>query len=537
MTPTLLKRIESWTAITLSAVVLTMMLVRLACAGGLWRDECALLQLATLPEVSGIFAHYPHEAFPPPFALLVRLWITFFGSGDLALRFYGLTIALLVVASLWLIFRVLSAGPPLLSLAGVGLSSAFLIWGTTLRGYGIGTLLILLTFGLIGRLLVKPTKRSAIAALIISIFTVQFVVQNIVLLVAVAVSAIVVLIARQQWRRTLVISTILVVSLLAFTPYVRPYINAADWNIVVRTSATGSPFVDWLGQFFGGLPHAIGLVVGFVLLIFVVTAGVYAVLRRRSLPVSQLDILLYVALVLITSVAASDIFFRWLHYTRQPWYSLPLFSMCITSVDVLLAVSGGPVAWLRLTRIGLAVVTALVLVPVNFSRATERQTNIDLVAKAVAAKAAKDDFIIVNPWQIGIPFSWYYKGQATWVTVPQLDDHRFHRYDLIKRKMMDARPLDDVLEKAAATLRAGKRLWIVGGATLSATGTAPTPLPPAPGSAFGWDNVAYRRSWSQQLGWFLQEHTAEGQPIETAEGLPINPLEKVPLWETQGWKP
>ena len=104
-------------------------------------------------------------------------------------------------------------------------------------------------------------------------------------------------------------------------------------------------------------------------------------------------------------------------------------------------------------------------------------------------------------------------------------------------KMIAARPLDEVLQMAETTLRAGNRLWIVGGASFSKSGTAPAPLPPAPTSEFGWDNVAYRRSWSQQLGWFLQQHSQQGKRIEVMKGLRINPLEDVQLLEVQGWKP
>src|SRR4029077_10013018 len=74
----------------------------------------------------------------------------------------------------------------------------------------------------------------------------------------------------------------------------------------------------------------------------------------------------------------------------------------------------------------------LVLLPfAGWQKITERQTNMDVVAKTLTEKTAPSDLILLSPWQYGIPFNWYYGGETPWLTLPQVTEHRLHRYDLV----------------------------------------------------------------------------------------------------------
>src|SRR5262249_42289903 len=158
-------------------------------------------------------------------------------------------------------------------------------------------------------------------------------------------------------------------------------------------------------------------------------------LRRHSLGEVDPKLPLYILLVFLMVWPASDIFFRILKYNWQAWYSLAPFSIAFIAMDLLIAMLW-QAAWVRLTRVGLAIIAAVVLGWINWPKLLERQTNIDVIAQELNRTAAPQDLVIVNPWQLGIPFSRQYHGRATWVTVPKIEDHRFHRYDLIKVKMM-----------------------------------------------------------------------------------------------------
>ena len=166
----------------------------------------------------------------------------------------------------------------------------------------------------------------------------------------------------------------------------------------------------------------------------------------------------------------------------------------------------------------------------------EQQTNVDIVAATLQKNAQPADLIVISPWYLGISFNWYSVGDTPLITIPNINDHRFHRYDLIKAKMSQPDPLHDVRDRIAGTLRSGGRLWLVGGIQFPHDGEDPLLLRPAPDPQFGWREQAYVKAWSQQLGVFLQSHVAQGAVILTPAKRGVNPLENVPLFVVYGWR-
>ena len=59
-----------------------------------------MVQLAQMPTVEDIAHNFQHEAFPPLFPLIIRGYITVFGSTDAALRLFGFCVGCLVVGVL-----------------------------------------------------------------------------------------------------------------------------------------------------------------------------------------------------------------------------------------------------------------------------------------------------------------------------------------------------------------------------------------------------------------------------------------------------
>jgi len=186
-------------------------------------------------------------------------------------------------------------------------------------------------------------------------------------------------------------------------------------------------------------------------------------------------------------------------------------------------------------RVGSAIGLAVILCWLNRSALVQRQTNIDLIAKTLEQTAGSADLIVVNPWQLGIPVQWYYRGNTPWLTLPQIDDHRIHRYDLLKQQMESPHAVVDVLQLAANTLQAGHNVWLVGGASFSPAKRL-GPLPPAPQSRFGWDNLAYRTSWSEQLADVIQQNALNAKRVPVNSGWAVNPMENVPLVVASGRK-
>jgi len=165
-----------------------------------------------------------------------------------------------------------------------------------------------------------------------------------------------------------------------------------------------------------------------------------------------------------------------------------------------------------------------------------RQTNVDLVAAAVTRDVQPGDLVLVNPWYDGISFARYYRGRETWLTLPEITDHRFHRYDLLKSRMAAPHAVDDVMEAIGASLGAGHRVFVVGGIHFMRPGRPVPALPPAPGSRWGWFDVPYEVVWSRQAGAFLQAHATQVGEVPVRVAGPVSDYESLRLLVFSGWR-
>ena len=150
-------RLEWATALGLSLLAVWLHVEVLRHAGGLWRDEIGGVQLATLPALREVWRWLTHDAFPLLFPLLVRLWSALgLGGSDMGLRTLGFGIGCLLLGAVWLTARWLGLKPPVLALGLFAVNLSVIRWGDSLRAYGCGAILILLTFGLIWRQVQSP---------------------------------------------------------------------------------------------------------------------------------------------------------------------------------------------------------------------------------------------------------------------------------------------------------------------------------------------------------------------------------------------
>ena len=78
-----------------------LLVVRATHAGALWRDECAVVNLARMASVAEIAQNFQHEAFPVPFPVFVRLYSNLFGTSDFALRAFGFVAGVVVLCAVW----------------------------------------------------------------------------------------------------------------------------------------------------------------------------------------------------------------------------------------------------------------------------------------------------------------------------------------------------------------------------------------------------------------------------------------------------
>jgi hypothetical protein len=249
------------------------------------------------------------------------------------------------------------------------------------------------------------------------------------------------------------------------------------------------------------------------------------------------DIGLFSGLVIVLGVAAQLLFLRVLGYAPRAWYDLPLLALVAAAIEIL-AAGLCRASWARLGRIVLALGLALVLLAAARPRLRMRMTNVDLVAARIGAEASRGDLVLLGEWPWGISFRRYYQGAAPWLTLPELADHRIHRYDLLLAKLASPQPIDDVRQAVVQTLSGGHRVWLVGPPRLPPPGHPAPMLPPAPGAPWGWNDLPYVTSWQLQIGAVLRDHAAALRRIPVAaSGDPVSPLEDLPLEVAEGWRP
>jgi len=522
-------------AILLSAMVIALLAIAAAHAGALWRDECAVVQLAQMPSVSDILRNFQHEAFPPLFPLIVRGYLIF-SSTDTALRVFGFAIGCSLVAAFWINSRVLRRDLPLVALALTVLNTTFFLWGTTIRGYGLGSALIVLSFGCVAGLLVSTNWNRVITAAIVSLFAVQVLLYNSVLLIAICGAAALVLLFQRRFKQAFLVVASCVVTLFLLLPYVPSYLRARNWNILVRGWPTSyslwKHFEVALGNPGYSIPAlwyclAFGLIGLFALRLYQNRQ------RRTDEPAHLIG---FAILACASALIGCYAFLRVLSYTTSNWYYLAFICVAAAALDLIASVLCTH-AWLRWLRIGVATATLIAAPFADWSAITERHTNVDLAAETVNERANSNDLVVVVPWQFGIPFNRYYHGPARWMTIPNIEDHRVHRYDLFKAKMTTENPIDDLTEAIRATLISGNRVWFVGGLNLPRPEEGPMILPPAPGSRFKWDNRAYTAAWWQQLSVFVVIHTdrVDSIPLPQPTSVRINEAEQTLLAVAQGW--
>jgi len=407
------------------------------------------------------------------------------------------------------------------------------VWGTSLRGYGLGCVLLLLTIGLTGKAISQPTTANVVAATIAAIASVQITVNAVPLIAAIAASALLVFILQRRFQQAAVVCVCLATCAFSLVPYAKGYLTA-DWNVVLKYPATfGSLWeklrlaIEERGLFMGAFWYA-------VVPLTVLGASWRWWTLRRDKSFAEAHLLLFLIAVSALSIFAYYTFLKILSYATRSWYYLPLLCAVAGAIDLM----GGILArarWIRIARLLFAIAALLFLPFTLWKSAHERLTDIDLVAQKLQQDARASDLIIVNPWFLGISFNWYYHGATQWLTLPEIGEHRIHRFDLVKMKMMSPIPIDDVIDAMKQTLKSGNRVWLVGGAHMPQPGRAPLSLPPAPNSQFRWNADTYARAWSQQIAMFAQDHALRGE-FPNPVGDPVNEFENVPLWMIEGWR-
>ena len=116
------------------------------------------------------------------------------------IRVLGLYVGLFFLASLWLCSRWIGCRAPILSVALLGSLPAFVFIVGANRAYGLASCLLVISFGMIWRMVEFPSRSRVFLAGLACILFAHCVYYDVVFLCAMLSGAAVVAIRRRQWK-------------------------------------------------------------------------------------------------------------------------------------------------------------------------------------------------------------------------------------------------------------------------------------------------------------------------------------------------
>lgn len=529
-----LTRVEWGVAVAATLAALWLHVAYLTHAGGLWRDEAGTVALGTLPTLTEMWRMiYAHDSFPVLFPAVVHCWSALgLGSTDFGLRCLGFLIGVGILAAAWVNARLFGISRPLLTLALLAVNLTLVRYGDSLRPYGLGCLLILVTLGLVWSLAKAPSWRRFAAAAVVAVLSVQCFYQSVLLLLAICGAGATVCFRHRQESTGLMILGVGVPAAVSLLPYVHNIFGGQPWGVIERTGFNAGDVFSRLWSALGS-PHGWQAVVWFGLGFLGVARGFLSLRRQaRNRRLGAENVPLFAALAMTLSVLGFAFFLLIAKLPTEPWYWLPLMPLAAVCAEAALS------DWLgrhRIWRVALVAVLFCAPLPAGIRLAKVRHTNVDLLAVRLRDEAKPDDYILVYPWYFGVTFNRYYHGPTPWSTIPALADQRWHRYDLLKERLAAKAPIQAVLDRVGQTLGSGKRVWIVGGLPEAEPDEKKVPdLPPAPESEWGWSDVPYIYVWGRQTEHFLALHSTRTEVLPASGSEAVSILEDAALSVASG---
>src|SRR5438093_3071464 len=349
-------RYSNWIAAaltTLFAVYLHVLF--LLNAGGLWRDEVDLVHLSLLPSLSKVWQNLPHDSCPILMHLVVRAWsaAASLGNTDAGLRVLGLYVGLFLLLAFWFASWMMRSGAPLLAVTLAGLNVTIIRAGDSLRGYGLGSALAVLTLAVIWRLTCRPSLPAFSCAVAVAVLSVHSLYQNAFLLFAACCGGFMLCAVERRWRDTLPIFAVGAAAAVSLLPYI-PLIARARWYVMYKVGfrfshgwkefsvATGSALTGftwiWVALWIGALAAAI-----FVFF-----------WRRDRLPQHVRGVILFAGTSLVLGAAGYAVFLKLAEYPTYPWHYVPLMAFSAACLDAVFFTAW---RWARPAAMILAVVT------------------------------------------------------------------------------------------------------------------------------------------------------------------------------------
>ncbi len=555
MSPKRLPKLGAETAAALAGTAFSAILLVLTAmhAGPLWRDEINTLNVAQMPSLQELWHNLPFESFPPLWPLLLRGcgFLGLMGS-DTGVRVLGLCVGVLFLTVLWLCARWTGSRAPILSIALLGSLPAFIFIVGANRAYGLAGCLLVLSFGMIWRMVEFPSRSRVLGAGLVCFLFAHCLYNDVIFLCAMLAGGAMVALRRRQWKAlwALVgIGFVSGVSMAIYLPIIHrgsvylPIIRAPSFEpsslwyglcdaLAARSSANpdgpnGPQILFWVELLLGGS----------------VVAIVMQRARKRQAPGQEAtarvrpDLALFCVVSMLFGIAGCFAFLLNLQFIMQTWYYVEILVLCAISLDGILSANWPALRPWGLFRIGFMVVALILGARSGWAEAHTRRSNVDLVAAALAQKASVGDLIVVEDVWEGVTFDRYYHGPTPWMTVPPIDSHKVHRNDLVLEKMNQPEAMAPVLREITNALRNSNSVWLVGSVPVVRPEQLP-PMPPPPQSGLSteWWLGLYLDYWNAQVTVHLLDHALQKQVQTIPAHRPVSHFEDLSVVQFSGYK-
>ncbi len=499
----------------------------------LWRDEITTLHVAAQPSLAELWALVEWESLPLLWLLALRGWIGLgLGADAESLRALAFVVGLGVIAGLFFALWRIARTPPLLALLLVAANPTVIRFGDTLRAYGLGLVFAILLVAVYWRLAQRVDRARIAAASLVSILAVQCLYHDAMVVLAVCGACAAAWAIRRQPREAAAPLAIGAVTALTLLPYSGALLRAREWNVVFRVPidlawlvqrvrATVEVEGPWLSALWIGLAIAALALCAFQLIRPADSAEPRVEQRARAA---------FFAVALLLGTSAYAAFLVLVSYPTQPWYYLSFLGLAAVGIESSLALELRDRIGARVLRLGIVVAGFALAASGILQQSNLRMTNVDLIARTLAAQARADDLILVAPWYLGISLAHYDSGATPWLSVPDVADRSLTRYDLVKAQMLRPDAVRPIADRVSQTLARGGRVWVVGSLPLLDGNPPPRAAPVAPDSPLGWSESAYQQLWSREVAHRLQRDASRLTQIPIATPLAVSRYESPALF-------
>lgn len=509
-------------AVALSAWIICLHLVYMFHGGPLWRDECGTIAYANMP-FGEMWDKVQYDNFPPFFEWIARVWTLVISGTDFGYRVLGFIVALVTIAVIWFSARLLGARTPLLALAFYALNPLALRVGDSMRPYGLGFALDVLTLGLIWKFTQVRTMKWFVAATIAAVLAVQCLYQSAFYIAAFVLAGGGVCLWKKNRKAALYCLAVGAIAALLLVIHVSNIQKGEQWRDIARVPVTKQLIGNAINEL---LTAATSFMQPVYIVLFVASLafGLFAAAKWKNTNV------VYATTVFLLATIFQVAFLTRLGLPPRSWYFLIWLAPMMVCADAIWSAFRPSV---QIARAVFVVTVAAVCVPSCWAGSKMRQTNIDLIAAKLKADRKPQDFVLVAPWFHGVSLCRYYP-QDQFTTLPPMEEIRIHRYDLMKRAMQSSDPIGPLANQIVETLRGGHTVWIVGFLKFPQAGE-PIPQYPPYYKGIGMNDAAYYFSWSEQLGKLVQAHAIKGDEVTLPAPSAINPVENISLIAISGW--